>query len=80
MLSSPIQGPPIMKRFLASALIVGVSTFGVVGCDQTSSDVKKEELKTPTGSTTVTTKTEVDKSGDHKDPAPVTPPSTEAPK
>lgn len=69
-----------MKRFLASALIVGVSTLGLVGCEQTSSDVKKEEIKTPGGSTTVTTKTEVEKSGDHKDPNPSTPATPEAPK
>ena len=36
-----------MKRFLASALIISVSTFALVGCDQTSTDKKVEEVKTP---------------------------------
>jgi hypothetical protein len=70
MLSSANKGLSSMKRFLALALLIGGSTLGLVGCGETSSDTKKEEIKTPDGSTTVTTKTEVEKTGEHKDPAP----------
>jgi hypothetical protein len=65
-----------MKRFLASALIVGVSTFGLVGCDQTTTEKKTDEVNTPSGKVKATTETKIEKSGDAKDPAP----STDAPK
>jgi hypothetical protein len=65
-----------MKRFIASALIVGVSLTGFVGCDQESTSKKTEEVNTPNGREKVTTQTKVEKSGDAKD----TGTSTEAPK
>jgi hypothetical protein len=74
-----------MKRFLASSLIMGVSTCGLVGCDET----REVEVKTPTGTHKVTIPTEEKKSEEKKpeekkpdaakDGA-MTPPSTEAPK
>ena len=76
MLSSPNEGQPIMKRFLALAFLIGGSTLGLVGCDQTSSDKKTEEVNTPGGKIKTETETKVQKSGEAKDPAP----STEAPK
>jgi len=69
-----------MKRFIALALLVGVSTFGLVGCDQTSTDKKTEEVNTPNGKVKATTETKIEKSGDAKDPAPSTSATTETPK
>lgn len=43
-----------MKRLLASALIVGVSTFGVVGCEQKTETKNVSETKTPDGTKKVT--------------------------
>ena len=70
-----------MKRFLASALIVGVSTFGLVGCEQKSEVKDEKSVKTPSGTETTTSTTEVKKTGDAKDPNATTPSTTtEAPK
>ncbi len=63
-----------MKRFLASALIIGVSTFGLVGCEEKSEVKKTTEVSTPSGTEKVTDKTTVEKTGDAKTN------STEAPK
>ncbi len=79
MLSFLSEGQQIMKRFLASALIVGVSTFGLVGCDQKSEVKEEKTVSTPSGTDKVTTTVEEKKTGDAKDPAPSTPP-VEAPK
>jgi hypothetical protein len=54
-----------MKRFLA-ALAVCAPLVVAAGCSQESTVTKKEEVKTPGGSTTVTTKTDIEKTGDHK--------------
>jgi hypothetical protein len=54
-----------MKRFIA-AVAVCSSLFINAGCSQQSTVTKKEEVKTPGGTTTVTTKTDVEKTGDHK--------------
>ena len=81
MLSSLIEGQHTMKRFLASALIVGVSTFGLVGCEEKSEVKTKTESTTPGGSETVTDTKKIEKTGDAKDGgamAPSTP--TETPK
>ncbi len=56
-----------MKRFIATSLIIGVSTFGLVGCDEKSESTTKQEVKTPNGSETKTIKVEDAKSGDMKD-------------
>jgi hypothetical protein len=60
------KGNP-MKRFLASALIIGISSFGLVGCEEKAKDQIKETTTTPGGSTTTTTTVEEKKTGDHKD-------------
>ena len=74
MLSFFSEGQRTMKRFLASALIVGVSTFGLVGCEQKSEVKDEKTIKTPTGTEKVTTTTIEDKkTGDAKDPAPTSP-------
>ena len=38
-----------MKRILASALIIGVSTFGMIGCEQKSEVTDQKTVKTPNG-------------------------------
>jgi hypothetical protein len=55
-----------MTRFIA-AVAVCSSLFISAGCSQQATVTKKEEVKTPGGTTTVTTKTDVEKTGDHKD-------------
>jgi hypothetical protein len=80
MLSSLIEGQRNMKRFLASALIVGISTFGLVGCEEKSETKTTTESKTPTGSETVTTTTQDKKTGDMKDGGATPPPVVEPPK
>ena len=79
MLSSLIEGQSTMKRFLASALIVGVSTFGLVGCEEKSEVKTTTEAKGPEGSVKETDTKKIEKTGDAKDGAP-TPAPVEAPK
>jgi hypothetical protein len=53
-----------MKRFLASALVLGsFSLFTLTGCDDTSKVEQKETVKTPEGSTTTTKTEKVESSG-----------------
>lgn len=66
-----------MKRFLASALIVGVSTFGLVGCEDTSKVEKTTTTETPSGTTTETETKKVETSGEAP-PAPATTPEAPA--
>jgi len=61
-----------MKRLLASALLIGVSTFGLVGCDQKAEEKSTTTTTTPGGKVTVTDDKKIEKSGDAKDPAPST--------
>ncbi len=78
MLSSPNEGLPTMKRFLALALLIGGSTFGVVGCDQKSRRPRRaRRSRLLGGSTTIKDKETVEKTGDHKTDAT---PSPETPK
>jgi hypothetical protein len=78
MLALVLSRITIMKRFIASALIIGVSTIGLVGCEQKSEVTDQKVIKTPGGTDTVTTKIEEKKTGDAKDPAPA--PATDLPK
>lgn len=66
-----------MKRFLASALIVGVSTFGLVGCEDTSKVETKTTTETPSGTTTEKKTEEIKQSGEAP-PAPATTPEAPA--
>ena len=59
-----------MKKLLISALTASVCCVFTVGCSEHSTVTKKEEVKTPGGTTTVTTQQEVKKTGDHKDATP----------
>ena len=68
-----------MKRFLASALIIGVSTFGLVGCDEKSQTKTTTESKGPEGSVKETDTKTIQKTGNEKDNA-TTPAPVEAPK
>ncbi len=52
-----------MKRFLASALIIGVSTFGLVGCEDKAENKVKETVSGPDGKTTTTIDKKVESSG-----------------
>ena len=74
MLSSPNEGQSTMKRFLASALLLSVSTLGFVGCDQKTETKDVKTVETPGGKATETIKVEEKKSGDMKDPAPAVEP------
>jgi hypothetical protein len=54
--------------------LVGLASFGSVGCTDTKSSTIKQETKidTPRGTTTITTEKKVEKSGENPpaDPAP----------
>jgi hypothetical protein len=59
-----------MKRVIAATLILSLVSIGIVGCTKTEKSSAKEETKieTPGGTTTVTTETDVKKTGE-KPPA-----------
>jgi len=59
-----------MKRFFATALLLGAASFplvGLSGCEQKSEVTDTKKIETPTGSQTIESSTEVKKSGDMKD-------------
>jgi outer membrane murein-binding lipoprotein Lpp len=63
-----------MKRFLLSAVMLGVSGL-VIGCDsETAKTETKTTVQTPTGKDTKTETVKETKSGDAKDGAPVAKP------
>jgi hypothetical protein len=57
-----------MKRALASALIIGISTFGLAGCGEESKTETKETVSSPTGTTTTTNTEKVNSSGSNPPP------------
>ena len=58
-----------MKRFLTAALIVGVcSTFGLVGCGETSETKTQETVTAPGGTTTTTETKEIKSTGENPPP------------
>ncbi len=59
-----------MKRFLASALIIGVASIGMVGCDEKTKVEEKKTVETPNGKATEIKTDEIKKSGDAKEGAP----------
>lgn len=50
-----------MKRIIAATLIASVASIGMVGCNEQSKSSTKQEttIKTPRGTTTITTEKEV---------------------
>jgi hypothetical protein len=58
-----------MKRVIAATLIASVVSIGMIGCTEKSSVKQETKIKTPGGTTTITTEKEVKKTGDN-------PPST----
>ena len=57
-----------MNRFFLASMLIG-STMIVTGCTEKATVTKETTVKTPGGTTTVTTKQDVEKTGDHKDGA-----------
>ena len=63
-----------MKRIMASTLIttliVSLVSLGLIGCTEKTASSKREiKISTPGGTTTITTKQEVKKTGDNPPPA-----------
>jgi len=56
-----------MKRVIAATLIASVVSLGMVGCTETTKSSAKQEtkIKTPGGTTTITTEKEIKKTGDN---------------
>lgn len=54
-----------MKRLTVATLIVGVISIGVIGCTEKSSVKQETKIKTPGGTTTITTEKEIKKTGDN---------------
>jgi hypothetical protein len=62
----------IMKRFLSTALILGVcSPFGLLGCAEESKTTKEVEVSSPGGTSTTTQESKVEKQGEN--PPPISP-------
>ncbi len=54
-----------MKRLIAAAIVLSVSSFGLMGCNETKSSSKHEvQIDTPSGTTTITTEKEVKETPD----------------
>jgi hypothetical protein len=58
-----------MKRVIAGALIASMVSVSLIGCTEKSSVKQETKIKTPGGTTTITTEKEVKKSGDNPPPA-----------
>ena len=55
-----------MKRMIAATLMVGLVSIGAIGCtDKTETNKREIKITTPGGSTTITNKQEVKKTGDN---------------
>jgi hypothetical protein len=59
----------LITTTLAGAMLAGL-TFGMVGCTEESSVTKETEIKAPGGTTKITEKASVDKSGQNPPSAP----------
>ena len=54
-----------MKRLIAAALVLSVTSLGLMGCNETKSSTKHEmKIDTPNGTTTITTEKEVKETPD----------------
>lgn len=64
-----------MTKLLSAAFLLTFSTAILTGCSETSTVKDETKIKTPGGTTTITTEKEIEKTGDHKTDgtAPVTP-------
>ena len=58
-----------MKRFMSMLLMLSFACIVSIGCADKSASTKKTETSTPSGTTTTTQKTEVEKSGENPPPA-----------
>src|SRR5262245_62008826 len=58
-----------MKRCIALVLVCGLISPGLFGCGEKVTTKKETEIKTPGGKTTITTETEVKKTGENPPPA-----------
>jgi hypothetical protein len=57
-----------MKRLIASAFVLSVTSLGLMGCNETKSTSKHEmTIDTPSGTTTITTEKEVKETPDKPD-------------
>lgn len=55
-----------MKRMIASVLILSLLSVGLVGCTKNESTTTKEtEIKTPAGTTTITTEKDSKQTGEN---------------
>ena len=54
-----------MIRVIAATLIASLVSINMVGCSDKSSVKEEMKIKTPDGTTTITTETEVKKTGDN---------------
>jgi len=52
-----------MNRLIATAIIFGMCSIGLFGCAEKESAKKETTITTPGGTTTIKTKTDVEKSG-----------------
>ncbi len=57
-----------MKRLIATAFVLTVTSIGLMGCNETKSSTKHEmKIDTPSGTTTITTEKEVKETPDKPD-------------
>jgi len=54
-----------MKQFLASVLVLGTFSLGIIGCGEKATVTEETTVSTPDGTTAVTVKKEVKKTGDN---------------
>ena len=57
-----------MKRTITAVLCLSLISIGLIGCGEKSSTKTETKVTTPTGSKTVTTETDVKKTGDEVQP------------
>lgn len=56
-----------MRQIVAFIVLTGVFGGFMTGCSEHATSTTKQEIKTPGGTTTITTEKDVKKTGDHKD-------------
>lgn len=60
-----------MNRIISATLIAGLVSIATIGCQEEKSTTKREmKIDTPSGTTTITTESEVKKTGDKPPAAP----------